>query len=165
MALAGLAGRRTIAPEWGLVSMHGHMKKKVRRHVPCEEPKCLWFFCCLICCTCNHEALVRVVSFDRCRVCHPLVKGFHLRCCDMMPRCPLWLGLHTPPPSMYDVVVRIVCRPSGPSPSAPDCYDIEVEVPLQQQLPASAAAAPLLQKIVKQHDFSEVHHTTPSTTY
>ena len=36
-----------------------------------------------------------------------------------------------------------MCRPSGPSPSIPDCYDIDIEVPL----PPAGAAPALLNKL------------------
>ena len=52
-------------------------------------------------------------------------------------------------------------RPGGPSPSVPDCYDVEIEVAVQPQQPASAASAPLLHKLSKQHDFGEVGPPLP----
>lgn len=66
---------------------------------------------------------------------------------------------------MHTTLRPPVRRPAGPSPSTPDCYDIDIEVPLP---PASVAAPALLTKLDPAHEVEPVRcslcHTQPIPT-
>ena len=52
-----------------------------------------------------------------------------------------------------------MCRPSRPSPSIPDCYDIDIEVPL----PPAVAAPALLNKLSPASEVEPVRYSPVHT--